>query len=400
MAFDLSIPDPEATKKEVEAQLEVEPVQAEAINDKANERGEQIMKVDMDSFADKREIVNAIENLGSDIAKRSTAKNEMLSRRMGQLSAAGSESGEVAKGLEELAITMRDLDPSHIDFAKKGPASRFFNPVRRYFDRYKSADGQIASIVDSLERGKKTLQADNTTLQLEEAAMSDLTKQLNQQIAIAQDLDTYLTGAIEQAKATNADEDRIKFVEEEVLFPLRQKIMDFQQLLVVNQQGIVAMNVIRRNNLELVRAVDRAENVTVSALRVAVTVAGALYNQNIVLEKINALNETTNTMIAATSRMLKEQGAEIQRNAVEANISEDTLRESFRDTIQALEDISTYKQAALPRIKETIQQFQELAEEGQKRIDQIEARDDALRLAAQEEAPALEAASEFIGERE
>ena len=378
MAFDLSIPDPEATKKEVEAQLEVEPVQAEAINDKANERGEQIMKVDMDSFADKREIVNAIESLGSDITKRSTAKNEMLSRRMSSLSAAGSESGEVAKGLEDLAITMRDLDPSGIDFAKKGRAGKLFNPVRRYFDRYKTADGQIAAIVGSLEKGKKTLQADNTTLQLEEAAMSDLTKQLNQQIAIAQDLDTYLTGAIEQAKATNADDERIKFVEEEVLFPLRQKIMDFQQLLVVNQQGIVAMNVIRRNNLELIRAVDRAENVTVSALRVAVTVAGALYNQNIVLEKINALNETTNNMIAATSRMLKEQGAEIQRNAVEANISEDTLRQSFADTIQALEDISTYKQAALPKIKATIESFQEIADMGNEYIQRLEAVPEAL----------------------
>ena len=83
MAFDLSIPDPDATKKEVEEQLQVEPVQAEAINTKANESGEQIMKVDMDSFADKREIVNAIENLGSDIAKRSTAKNEMLAKRRG-----------------------------------------------------------------------------------------------------------------------------------------------------------------------------------------------------------------------------------------------------------------------------------------------------------------------------
>ena len=373
MAFDLSIPDPEETKKEVQAQLEVEPVQAQAIENKANESGEQIMNVDMDSFADKREIVNAIESLGSDIAKRSTAKNEMLSKRMASLSAAGSESGEVAKGLEELAITMRDLDPSGIDFAKKSGVGKLFNPVRRYFDRYKTADTHIAAIVDSLERGKKTLQADNTTLQLEEAAMSDLTKQLNQQIAIAQDLDDYLTGAIEQAKATNADDERIKFVEEEVLFPLRQKIMDFQQLLVVNQQGIVAMNVIRRNNLELVRAVERAENVTVSALRVAVTVAGALYNQNIVLEKINALNETTNSMIAATSRMLKEQGAEIQRNAVEANISTETLQQSFADTIQALEDISTYKQAALPKIKATIEQFQEIAEAGNEYIARLEA---------------------------
>ena len=163
-----------------------------------------------------------------------------------------------------------------------------------------------------------------------------------------------------------------------MLFPLRQKIMDFQQLLVVNQQGIVAMNVIRRNNLELIRAVDRAENVTVSALRVAVTVAGALYNQNIVLEKINALNETTNSMIAATSRMLKEQGAEIQRNAVEANISEDTLRQSFADTIQALEDISTYKQAALPKIKATIESFQEIADMGNEYLSRLEAVPEAL----------------------
>ena len=35
------------------------------------------------------------------------------------------------------------------------------------------------------------------------------------------------------------------------------------------------MEVVRENNLELIRAVDRAKTVTVSALRVAVTVAGA-----------------------------------------------------------------------------------------------------------------------------
>ena len=170
----------------------------------------------------------------------------------------------------------------------------------------------------------------------------------------------------------DTDPEKIKFVEEEILFPLRQKIMDFQQLLVVNQQGIVAMNVIRRNNLELIRAVDRAENVTVSALRVAVTVAGALYNQKIVLDKVTALNETTNNMISATSRMLKEQGADIQQKAAEANISADTLKQSFADTIQALEDISTYKQEALPRIRQTINEFQEMANAGEAYLQKVE----------------------------
>ena len=383
MAFDLSIPDPEQTKEEVAIQLAVEPQHAEIIDNAATLKGEQIMAVDIDSIAERREILQAIESLGSDIVTQSTAKNEMLSRRMSQLSREGSESGEIARGLEDLAIKMRDLDPSKVDFAKSGAFGKLFNPVRRYFERYRTADAEIASIVESLERGKETLKNDNITLELEEDSMRGLTKQLNQQIEMACDLDAYLSAAVEKAKAEGtSDPDRIKFVEEEIIFPLRQKIMDFQQLLTVNQQGIVSMNLVRRNNLELMRAVDRAENVTVSALRVAATVAGALYNQRIVLDKVNTLNAATNEMITATSRMLKEQGAEIQMNATEANISTETLKASFADTLQALEDISTYRQEALPRIKQTIEEFKEIAEEGQKYIDQIEDRDRKLAAAA------------------
>lgn len=379
MAFDLTVPDPEQTKAQVEQELAVTPEHAEIIDSTAVQKGDEIMKVDLDSIAERRDILKAIESLGVDIEKQSASKNEMLSRRMVQLSREGGESGEIAKGLEDLSIKMRDLDPSGIDFTKQGALGKLFNPVRRYFERYKTADAEIADIVQSLERGKTTLKNDNVTLELEEDSMRELTKQLNQQIEMATDLDTYLSDAVAKARADlTTDPERIKFVEEEVIFPLRQKILDFQQLLTVNQQGIVSMNIIRRNNLELMRAVDRAENVTVSALRVAVTVASALYNQRIVLDKVNTLNEATNSMITSTSRMLKEQGAEIQMKATEANISAETLKESFAETIQALEDISNYKQQALPRIKQTIAEFQAIAEEGQKHVDRLEARDQQL----------------------
>lgn len=380
MAFDLNIPNPDQTKEEVRQELAVPADHAEAISDTAVEKGSQIMNVDLDSIADRRDILQAIETLGANTMTQSAGKNEMLARRMVQLSREGGESGEVAKGLENLAIKMRDLDPSGIDFAKK---SRFFSPARRYFERYKTVDGEITDIVSSLERGKNTLKNDNVTLQLEEDSMRSLTKQLNQQIAMGSDLDTYLSNAVEANRAT-ADPERIKFVEEEVIFPLRQKIMDLQQLQVVNQQGIVSMNIVRRNNLELMRAVDRAESVTVSALRVAATVAGALYNQRIVLDKVNTLNTATNDMISTTSRMLKEQGAEIQKNATEANISVDTLKEAFANTIDALDDISTYKQAALPRIKQTIADFQSIADEGQKHVDRLEKRDAYLQSGPQQ----------------
>ena len=369
MAFSLEVPDENEVKAIVRQQVEPTEERRRTIAGATEGQAGQIMSVDLDSFESRREITSAIESMGNDLATKSTAKNEILARRIGQ---GGGQTGEVARGLADLSIQMRDLDPSAIDFAKSGGLGKFFNPVRRYFERYKTADAEIADIVRSLDRGKATLTADNTTLELEEAAMRDLTKKLSEKVDIAMQLDRSLTTEIERRKAQNEDEKLVKFVEEEVLFPLRQKVMDFQQLLVVNQQGIVAMEVIRRNNLELIRAVDRAQSVTVSSLRVAVTVAGALYNQKIVLDKVKALNATTESMIASTSRMLKEQGTEIQRQATEATVSPETLKQAFADALGALDDISTYKQEALPRIAQTIQEFKQIAEKGEARLKQME----------------------------
>ena len=143
-------------------------------------------------------------------------------------------------------------------------------------------------------------------------------------------------------------------------------------MLAVNQNGILAMEVIRKNNYELIRSVNRAQTVTVAALNVAVTVAGALYNQKIVLEKVKVLNQATNDMIASTSRMLSTQGAEIQKQAMDSNIQVETLKEAFRETLGALDSINQYKQKALPQMKETIAQFRDLAREGERVIRNME----------------------------
>ena len=148
--------------------------------------------------------------------------------------------------------------------------------------------------------------------------------------------------------------------------------MDMQQMIVVNQQGIVSLNVIRRNNKELIRGVKRAQNVTVSALRTGVMVASALYNQKIVMDKINVLNQTTENIIESTSHMLKEQGREIQKHSAETMISPEILKASLSEALQAIEDVSTYKTEALPKMKETIDVFSDLAVEGQKVVDKIE----------------------------
>ena len=370
--FTLDLPNTEAIKQEVAQELEPTAQEKAVISDAVKDKADQIMTVDLDSLTERREFIQVVENFGAGVVRQSQAKNNILQKRMGEFSRAGGESGEVAKGLEELSLKMRDLDPSGLDFTKTGILGKVFNPIRRYFERFKTADAEIAGIVKTLEKGQSILRNDNTTLEIEQAAMRDLTKQLTQKIELGSQLDAHLANAVENAKISGDSEERVKFVEEEILFPLRQRLMDFQQLLVVNQQGIIAMEVIRKNNLELIRAVDRAQIVTVSALRVAVTVAGALYNQKIVLEKVQTLNTATNDMISATSRMLKEQGTAIQREAVEASISPDTLKQAFSDTLSALDDISTYKEKALPQMAQTIQDFRQIADEGERQLAKME----------------------------
>lgn len=370
--FTLELPNTEVIKKEVAAELEPTMEQKAVITNVVKEKADQIMAVDLDSLSERREFIQVVETFGADIVRQSQTKNSILQKRMGDFSRAGGESGEVARGLEDLSIKMRDLDPSGLDFTKTGMLGKVFNPIRRYFERFKTADAEIAAIVKSLEKGRGILKNDNTTLEIEQASMRELTKQLTQKIELGSQLDSYLENAVENAKASGDTDERITFVEEEIIFPLRQRLMDFQQLLVVNQQGIIAMEVIRKNNLELIRAVDRAQTVTVAALRTAVTVAGALYNQKIVLEKVQMLNETTNHMISATSRMLKEQGTVIQREAVNASISPDTLKQAFADTLSALDDITTYKMKALPQMAQTIQDFRVIAEEGERQIAEME----------------------------
>ncbi len=381
MAFSMDLPDVEEVKNEVKEEIAPAPETKMQLEKAAESNTDELFTFDLGSLSDRRNIVSSIETFGSDVVAKSTQKNELLNVRLVDLSKMGGENGEVVNGLSQLQMQMKDLDPSGIDFAKKGVIGKLFNPIRNYFAKFEKADDVIAQTIVSLGKGKDVLKRDNTTLEVEQLALRDLTKKLSQQIELGTQMDDAITAAIEKAKTENVDEERIKFIEEEVLFPLRQRLMDMQQMQTVNMQGIIAMEIVRRNNKELIRAVERAENVTISALRIAVTVASALYNQKIVLEKVNAVNEATNKLIGATSKMLKEQGTQIQQQAMESNISVDTLRAAFADTFEALDSVSDYKTKALPQMKTTIAEFRALADEGEKRIRKMEARD--AELAAQ-----------------
>ncbi|ACX62660.1 MULTISPECIES: toxic anion resistance protein [Paenibacillus] len=372
MSFTMEVIRPEEIKTAIEEQVKPEPEEVTQLKELAASNVQAIMELDIESLEKRRQVLQSIDSFGISTMRSSSEKNALLQVQVGRLSKTGDEGGEVAKGLTELQLQLKDLDPSVVDFAKSGLLGMVFNPLRRYFAKFQKADAVISDIIISLDKGKTVLKNDNTTLEIEQQTLRELTKKLQKEIQLGMLMDTEIESQVEAAKIRQESEDKIRFITEEVLFPLRQRVMDLQQMLVVNQQGIMAIEVVIRNNKELIRGVDRARNVTVSALKISVTVASALYNQKIVLKKIELLNETTNNLISATSKMLKDQGAAIHKQSLETSISVDTLKQAFTDVLSALDSISTYKQEALPRMRETIHQFSELAVTGEQQIQRLE----------------------------
>ncbi|PZU42767.1 MAG: toxic anion resistance protein, partial [Arsenicicoccus sp.] len=141
---------------------------------------------------------------------------------------------------------------------------------------------------------------------------------------------------------------------EDVLFYVRQKHQDLLTQLAVSIQNYLAIDIVMKNNIELIKGVDRASTTTVSALRTAVLVAQALNNQKLVLDQITALNQTTSQMIQSTSELLRDNSVAIQEQAASATLGLDQLQAAFTNIYATMDAIDEFRVQALDGMSQTI----------------------------------------------
>ncbi|MDA3920869.1 MAG: toxic anion resistance protein [Salinisphaera sp.] len=317
----------------------------------------------------------AVDGMGVEVQRQAAHRSAMLEAPIRKLAHQGDDGGPVAKALVDLRGRMQELDPNRRKLSD-GPLARALsfipgvgNRLQRYFQNFETAQEAIDAIIRDLESGKDMLRRDNLTLADDQEALRASLQQLTRQIELGRLIDRRLGTAIAEL-----DKDSAKrgFIEEELMFPLRQRIVDLQQQLAVSQQGVLALEVVIRNNRELMRGVDRALNVTVSALNVAVTTALALANQRLVLDRVEALNTTTSEMIAGTAKQLRSQGVDIQNRSASAMLGMEQLENAFADVIGAIDEVSRYRREALPRLDEQIDRLGKMAQKGDAAIADLE----------------------------
>ncbi|WP_329195086.1 toxic anion resistance protein [Streptomyces sp. NBC_01435] len=303
--------------------------------------------------------IGEIAALGQgDIRSAAQQSNRMLDRTVRSLAGSGGADAQtrVGSSLVELRRTVEDLDPR--DTPGRG-ARRLLarlpggNRLRDHVAKYASSQATLNRIVGSLRGGQDELRRDNAALHTERTRLWETMGKLQEYVVLTEALD----GAVEQriAQAAATDPAQADALRADVLFPVRQKHQDLLTQLAVCAQGYLAMDVVRRNNDELIKGVDRAATTTVSALRIAVMLASALESQRKVTEQVQVLRSTTEDLIRGNAEMLAGQSGEIQRIAADPAVGAETLRTAFQQIYRTLDAIDTYKVQATESMASTVE---------------------------------------------
>ena len=236
----------------------------------------------------------------------------------------------VGANLAELRRVVEDLDPGKRG-AKSGPRK----------------------ILGNLSSGKDELLMDNAAIDVERQKLWEAMGNLEQMIHISKVLDEKLEEKAAELDAT--DPAKAKALRETALFYVRQRTQDLLTQMAVSVQGYLSLDLVKKNNVELVKGVDRASTTTVGALRTAVTVAEAMTNQRLVLNQITALNSTTAGIIDSTSKLLREQTGKIHEQAAASTIPLETLQRAFQNIYDTMDEVDAFKLRALDSMKQTVE---------------------------------------------
>lgn len=248
----------------------------------------------------------------------------------------------VAGALGQLRALIERLDPARQgDLLKPRKLLGILprgNRIGAYFDSYRSAQDQIQTLLTTLAQGLDALAQDNIAIETERARIREQMTRLEEMVLVVTLLDTRLEEA-----AARSDPARAQRLREEPLFHARQRRMDLLTHMAVVHQGWLALDLIRRNNLELIKGVERASTTTIAALRVAVTVAQALEGQRLVLARISALN----TAAAHTMSAAQDQSATARAQLT-------MLESAFADIHATMDTVDTFRAKALGNMATTL----------------------------------------------
>lgn len=328
----------------------------EEIQQRARQMLERIQNVGERDIEGRNNLTNEAKSFGTEVRRNIAHQSDLLNAPIKDIMGSNDSDGDLSKDLLSLRGKVEEINPNKFDFTEStfrrilsklpGVGSR----LEAWWSQYQSVSTVINDILNNLEKGKDVLTKDNITLKADRDKLMEFTWQLQDQLQIAMLLDKELaawSGTLEAAAK--------KYIEEDILYYLRQEVQDMQLSLGAANQAILVSDIIRRANEELIRSTDRTLNVSAKALQTAAALQVALAHQKKQMAAVKATNDMTVDLLKSTAEKAKTQGVQVIKDANDVSGMIEGLKQAFGDTIEAMDLLDAYKQEALPAMQSNVE---------------------------------------------
>lgn len=251
--------------------------------------------------------------------------------------------------LDRLRAVVARLDPGDGERLLKPRKLLGFIPagggLADYFATYVSAEFEIEAVLAGLVHGRDRLLQDNVAIDADRTASWPLLVALAEATCLCAALDARfekLAGQLDPRDPAKA-----RRLRESALFQVRQRHSDLLTQMAVSMQGYQLLGIVRSNNGELVKGVDRASATTIAALRTAMVAAQTLSGQRLLLDRIAGVTSAATSAMDAAAAPVADGNARLALDSAEASAQVAALHRAFADVRSIVDTVDAQQQAGM-----------------------------------------------------
>ncbi|UCZ55290.1 toxic anion resistance protein [Bacillus shivajii] len=316
---------------------------------------------------DLNEILETLGKIGSDEQEKAGESLESLKTPVSDMM--NDPNHELPEQLTKLKEIVSELEPNYL---KEGKLKRFLNkvvrksPAEKFARKYQTIESEVETIIEALLNGKDRLQEDTVMLQQLKTVAHERIDRLNEQIEVGKQLNVMLEAEIEKEEWQN-DPSPIQKGQQKVL----SRIKNMQQAVLVLQQSLASVDIIVENNDKLEEAIFNAITMTKNIVTVTASIQLSLSNQKKVIDAVQNVNKTTESMILSNAQLLKSNTEETLKTLEEPAVALETFKKAYEDVYAAIEMTEQSNTRIIESSKKFISEMDELNNQmGQKLLNE------------------------------
>ncbi|MBC3807793.1 toxic anion resistance protein [Undibacterium seohonense] len=241
------------------------------------------------------------------------------------------------------------------------------NKLQSYFRKYQGASSQLQKSMQQLYAARDDMQRDVVDIEATRVKLWDAMQKLQSAMHFAQTLDQGLQQRIDHLKLS--DVQRAKALEQEVLFYVRQNLQDMLTQQAICTNGYLTLDVLKKTGREMMNGCSRVATTGMSALAVAQTLARATGNQIKVMDALNGINATIESLIGETGRQLNSHAEKVGEFSQNPMLGIDKLKDMFDQTFKAMDAMDDFRSKAIDVMGQNNQIMRQQLDKAEQYVD-------------------------------